>query len=374
MDIPQKQQGEEEGNKMEKNEKELQRLLQTVTGPDEEARKAAHQKWDACAKPLGSLGLLETAIEKIAALTGSIDICLSPRAVLVLCADNGVIAQGVTQSDYDVTKIVTNHLAMGRTSVCRMAAVANCQVVPVDMGVLDYPPTEGVLNRRIGNGTGDISQGPAMSRKQAVQAVLTGIELVREQKEKGTRLLATGEMGIGNTTTSSAVASVMLGREVTEMTGRGAGLSNEGLLRKIDAIQRAIQLNQPDPNDPLDVISKVGGFDIAGICGVFLGGAIYQVPILADGFISAVAALCAVRMCPKAEKAIFASHVSAEPAGRLLLDALHLLPLITAGMRLGEGTGAVAAIPLLDMANAVYGESYTFEQGGITPYVPLGGQ
>ena len=259
---------------------------------------------------------------------------------------------------------------MGRTSVCRMAAVADCAVVPVDLGVLDFPPVEGVLRRRAGNGTADLSQGPAMAREQAVQAVLTGMDLVREQQERGVRLVATGEMGIGNTTTSSAVACALLGRPAEEMTGRGAGLSGEGLRRKVQAIRQGLAVNRPDPADPLDVLAKVGGFDIAGLCGVFLGGALYRVPVLADGFISTVAALCAVRLCPLAEQAVFASHVSAEPAGALVLEALGQKPLITAEMRLGEGTGAVAAIPLLDMALAVYGEAYTFEQGGIGPYVP----
>lgn len=357
---------------MQSYEQTLQQLLQTITGPDEAARQAAHQKWSDCAKPLGSLGLLETAIESIAALTGSAEISLSPRSVLVLCADNGVVAQGVTQSTSEVTAIVTRNLALHRTSVCQMAAVAGCRVVPVDMGVLDFAPTEGVLGRRIANGTADISQGPAMTREQAAQAVLTGIELVREQKEQGVRLLATGEMGIGNTTTSSAAACVLLSREAAEMTGHGAGLSREGLRRKIRVIEQAISLNRPNPHDPLDVLAKVGGFDIAGMCGVFLGGALYQVPVLADGFISTIAALCAVRMCPNAEKAVFASHVSAEPAGPMVLEALRRQPLITAGMRLGEGTGAVAAMPLLDMACAVYQETYTFAQGGIEHYVPYG--
>lgn len=355
---------------MKSYEEALEKQLRAITPPDEKARQAAARQWAACAKPLGSLGLLETALEQIAALTGQEVITLSPRAVLVLCADNGVVAQGVTQTDSSVTGIVTRNLAMKRTSVCRMAAVAGCRVVPVDMGILDFAPTEGVLDRRIGNGTGDISLGPAMSREQAAKAVLTGMELVREQKEQGMRLLATGEMGIGNTTTSSAVASVLLHRPVTEMTGRGAGLSGEGLRRKIHAIEQAIVVNQPDDSDILDVLSKVGGFDIAGLCGVFLGGALYQVPILADGFISTVAALCAVRLCPAAEKAVLASHVSAEPAGHLILEAINREPLITAGMRLGEGTGAVAAMPLLDMARAVYAESYTFEEGGIEAYVP----
>ena len=352
----------------------LRELLDQITPPDENARAQAHRNWAACAKPLESLGLLETALEDIAALTGTPQIELSPRAVLVLCADNGVVAQGVTQTDSSVTGIVARNLAAGRTSVCRMAAVAGCDVVPVDMGILDFSPVPGVLERRVGNGTADITCGPAMTRAQAEQAVLTGATLVRQCAERGVRLLATGEMGIGNTTTSSAVASVLLSRSPAEMTGRGAGLSDAGLARKIAAIERAIARNRPDASDALDVMAKVGGFDIAGLCGVFLGGAAYRVPVLADGFISTVAALCAVRLCPHASKAVLASHVSGEPAGRLLLEKLGKRPLITAEMRLGEGTGAVAAMPLLDMARAVYAECYTFDEGGIEAYTPQSGK
>lgn len=348
-------------------------LLNTITPPDEVARAEARRRWNDCAKPLGSLGLLETALEDIAALTGSADIRLDRRAVLVLCADNGVVSQGVTQSPSSVTGLVAKQLAARRTSVCRMAQAARCQVVPVDVGILDFQEMPGVLSRRIGNGTGDISQGPAMTRRQAEQALHTGMELVREQQALGVDLLATGEMGIGNTTTSSAVACVLLGRPAEEMTGRGAGLSDQGLQKKTAAIRRALEVNRPDPSDPLDILQKVGGFDIAAMCGVFLGGALYRVPVLIDGLISAVAALCALRLCPAAGKAMLASHVSAEPAGGLVLEALGKQPLITAGMRLGEGTGAVAAMPLLDLALAVYRESYTFEEGGIEAYQPQGG-
>ena len=347
-----------------------------VIAPDsreEPARQAAHRQWASIAKPLGSLGLLETALEDIAALTGSAEVALSPRALLLLCADNGVVTQGVAQSDHTVTTIVTRSAAAGRSSVCKMAAVAGCRVAPVDLGVLGRPPTPGVLARRIANGTGDITQGPAMTREQAERAVLTGIDLVREQKEAGVRLLAAGEMGIGNTTTSAAVASVLLGRPPKELTGRGAGLSDEGLRRKVRAVETALEQNRPDPADPLDILAKVGGFDLAGMCGVFLGGALYRVPVLMDGLISTVSALCAARLSPEAKKAAFASHVSAEPAGRLVLDALGKKPLITAEMRLGEGTGAVAAMPLLDMALALYRDGTTFDGYGMQAYTPKGG-
>ena len=209
-----------------------------------------------------------------------------------------------------------------------------------------------------------------MTRAQAVEAVGRGIRLVQEQKAAGVQLLATGEMGIGNTTTSSAVAAVLLGQPVERMTGRGAGLSDEGLARKVDAICRGILRNKPDPTDPLDVLAKLGGFDLAGLCGVFLGGALEGVPVVMDGFISGVAALCAVWLCPAAAKAVFASHCSSEPAARLVLDALGKAPLLTAGLHLGEGTGAVASLPLWDMALAVYDHCYSFAEGGITPYIP----
>ena len=350
-------------------ETELKTLLSGITPPDEAARAAAHAHWAGLAKPLGGLGALETLLEDAAALTGSAALDVSRRAVLVLCSDNGVVAQGVSQTDQSVTRAVAENLAARRTSVCQMARTAHCDVVPVDMGMAG-DPVPGVADCRIAAGTADFTQGPAMTRAQAVEAVGRGIRLVQEQKAVGVQLLATGEMGIGNTTTSSAVAAVLLGQPVERMTGRGAGLSDEGLARKVDAICRGILCNEPDPEDTLDVLAKLGGFDIAGLCGVFLGGALAGVPVLADGFISGVAALCAVRLCPAVAKAVFASHCSAEPAARIVLEALGKAPIITAGLHLGEGTGAVASIPLWDMALAVYGGCYSFAEGGIAPYTP----
>ena len=350
-------------------ETELKTLLSGITPPDEAARAAAHAHWAGLAKPLGGLGALETLLEDAAALTGSAALDVSRRAVLVLCSDNGVVAQGVSQTDQSVTRAVAENLAARRTSVCQMARTAHCDVVPVDMGMAG-DPVPGVADCRIAAGTADFTQGPAMTRAQAVEAVGRGIRLVQEQKAAGVQLLTTGEMGIGNTTTSSAVAAVLLGQPVERMTGRGAGLSDEGLARKVDAICRGILRNEPDPTDPLDVLAKLGGFDLAGLCGVFLGGALEGVPVVMDGFISGVAALCAVRLCPAAAKAVFASHCSSEPAARLVLDALGKAPLLTAGLHLGEGTGAVASLPLWDMALSVYDHCYSFAEGGITPYTP----
>lgn len=348
----------------------LSELLSQITPPDAEAAAAARARWDSLAKPLGSLGFLEDALVRIAALTGREEIDLTRRALLVFCADNGVVAQGVTQCDAGVTTSVALALAAGTSTVNYMAAPARCPVIPVDMGILNFAGAPGVADRRVRNGTGDITQGPAMTRAECEAAILAGAELVRDQAAAGAGILAAGEMGIGNTTTTSAVASVLLALPAAAVTGRGAGLSTAGLGRKRQAVEAAIRRNRPDPTDPVDVLAKVGGLDIAALCGAFLGGAACGVPVLVDGCISAAAALCAVRLCPAAGKALLASHLSAEPAGALLLEALGLRPLITAGMHLGEGSGAVAALPLLDMAAAVYNSGHTFGRLGIDAYTP----
>ena len=340
-------------------------------GPDETVMLAAAERWNSVAKPLGSLGRLEEAVIRIAGLTGDANYRPEKRAVLVLCADNGVVGQGVTQTGSEVTAVLARNLVRGGVSVSRMAAVASADVVGVDMGMNVDLRLDGLLDRRVAAGTGDLSLGPAMSREQAVKAIRHGVELVADMRDKGYRILATGELGIGNTTTSSAMAAVLLGRKPVEVTGRGAGLSTEGVRRKVAVIERAIAVNRPDPADPLDVLAKLGGFDLAGLVGVFLGGAVYQTPILIDGLISSVAALTALRMRPESGCAMLASHVSAEPAGQMTLDALGLKPLICADMCLGEGTGAIAALPLLDMAYAVYGEASTYEDIAIDRYRPL---
>ncbi|MEG1547274.1 MAG: nicotinate-nucleotide--dimethylbenzimidazole phosphoribosyltransferase [Clostridia bacterium] len=342
-------------------------LNKQIPPQDDSAMESARAHWNAIAKPLGSLGLLEDVVVSLAGLCGTADVRIDKRAVLVLCADNGVLAQGVAQTTADVTSTMADVISRGCSTVGCMARAANADVIAVDMGML-HPITGNILNRRIASGTHDISCGPAMTRDQAEQAILTGIDLVRCCKQQGYNMLATGEMGIGNTTTSSAIAAVLLGLPVNEVTGRGAGLSDDGLMRKISAIQRAIAINRPDPSDALDVLHKLGGFDIAGLAGVFIGGALYRVPILIDGFISAVSALIARRLCTNCGHAMFATHVSAEPAARMALCALSLSPLISANMRLGEGTGAVCALPLIDMALCVYHDMHTFNDVGIAAY------
>ena len=292
---------------------------------------------------------------------------------MVFCADNGVVAEGVTQTGSEVTAVVTENIARGIASVNRMASVAGADVIPIDVGVKGRLQETGIRNCRIADGTANLLHEPAMTMEQTLEAIHTGIALAGELKDSGYDLLAVGEMGIGNTTTSSAVASVLLGCDPLLVTGRGAGLSDSGLSRKLEAIKKAIKLHHPDPEDPLSVLSMLGGFDIAGMVGLYLGGALYQVPVLVDGVISAVAALLAVKICPASKKAMLATHVSAEPAGCMILDAIGLEPMITAGMRLGEGTGALCAIPMLDMACSVY-QGSTFGELSIEAYEEQGSQ
>ena len=339
--------------------------------PDREAERASRARWDSIAKPLHGLGLLEDAVVRICAVTGDPDCPLRPRGVAVFCADNGVVAQGVTQTGQEVTAIVAENMTRGETSVCKMAAQAGAEVFPVDMGMATRPGCPGLLDRRQGDGTADFTLGPAKSRAQAEACLWAGYRLARELAEKGYRLLAAGEMGIGNTTSSSAVASVLLREEPEGLTGRGAGLTGEGLRRKVAAIRRGIACNRPDPADPVEVLAKVGGFDIAAMAGFYLGASAAGVPVVLDGFISAVAALSACRLAPAAGAGMIASHCSGEPGARRVLDALGLAPVMTAGFCLGEGTGAVALLPLLDMAAAVYREMSTFGDIAVEAYRPL---
>lgn len=345
--------------------KELLDQLQEERVLDQAAMAACRVRWDSIAKPLGSLGLLEEMITRLAGIQGRPDIQIDQRTILVMCADNGVLAQGVAQTPGEITAVMAGFIAAGRSSVGIMADRAGAHVLTVDMGMFHPLLDAGLLDRRLAAGTKDMTRGPAMSRQEAQRAILAGVNLVADLKIKGDQLLLTGEMGIGNTTTASALASQLLDLDVETVTGRGAGLSDQGLARKIQAIQKAVAINRPDPDDPLDLLHKLGGFDIAGLCGVFLGAALHGLPVLIDGFISAVSALLAARFCPWSKNYFLASHLSAEPASRAVLDALELAPLIQAGMRLGEGTGAVAALPLLDMALSVYRDLITYEAIGM---------
>lgn len=350
-------------------------INRSIADASRDAETASREKWNSIAKPLGSLGLLEDMVVKIAALTGSREVDIKKRAVLVFCADNGVVAEGISQTDASVTMAVAKNLTKKQTSVCRMAKAVGCDVFPVDMGMNTLPDFDGLISRRAGDGTRNFAVEPAMTREQAELAISAGIELARDMKERGYSILATGEMGIGNTTTSSAVCAALLRLPAREVTGRGSGLSDLALEKKVAVIEKGVRdymtdAGLSDDERAITALSCLGGFDIAAMTGVFLGGAIYRIPVLIDGFISSVAALVASLLCPKSTIAMLPSHISGEPAGLTVLSALGLRPIICAGMRLGEGTGAVAALPLLDLALEVYGTSSSFDELGIESYTP----
>ena len=347
----------------------LKEAVKKVRPLDEKAMEGAKQRWDSIAKPLHSLGELENMLTQIAGITGTPDVRVEKKAVVAMCADNGVVEEGVTQTGQEVTAIVAENFLAGTTTCCVMCRQCGAELFPVDVGMVT--DTKVRTDLKVAYGTRNMTKEPAMTREQAIQGIEAGIAMAEELKGKGYQVLATGEMGIGNTTTSSAVASVLLGKRAEEVTGRGAGLSSEGLQRKIRVIRQALEKNRPDPGDVLDVVAKVGGYDIAGMCGLFLGGAIYRIPVLIDGFISSVAALCAVRLAPLAGKYLFASHCSKEPGGKRVLDALGMSAMIVCDLSLGEGSGAVAAVPLLEMGLDVYRKMSTFEEIQVEQYQEL---
>ena len=329
-------------------EEELGIIIDGIENLDNAAMEIARKKWNSIAKPLHSLGKLEEHIIRIAGITGNAEVELKNRALIAMCADNGVVEEGVTQTGQEVTAIVAENFLKGATSAAIMCQSAEVDLFPIDIGMVRDTR---VPNYKVAYGTKNMVKEPAMTREEALQAILTGVHLVKEKKEAGYQILATGEMGIGNTTTSSAVASVLLDESVETMTGRGAGLDSAGLRGGICAIKTAIAKSKPNADDPVDVLAKVGGL---------------------DGFISAVAALAAVQMCNKVREYIIVSHVSKEPGMHILLKALGREASMTCDMCLGEGTGAVAFLPVLDMALAVYEKMSTFSDIHIDDYEELG--
>ncbi len=350
----------------------LQEYIDRISDVSHEAGMEAMKHWDQLAKPLHGLGLLEDAIVKIAAVQGTKDVCLDKKVLVIFCADNGIVDEGVSQTGSDVTSVVTADITRGESCACIMAKRAGVDVIPVDIGVREvlkntsdeYP----LLDRKIAYGTKDFLKEPAMTHEETIRAIECGINIAEMLKDEGCSIIAAGEMGIGNTTTSGAVSSVLLGISPEKTCGRGAGLSDEGLQKKLNVIKEGISLRHPDPKDPIDVLSKVGGLDIAGLAGLCLGGALYHITVVLDGIITATAALTAVRLCDKVSEYLIASHISYEPAANAILKELGLKAIINGNMCLGEGTGAVALMPLLDMALDVYNDMVTFNDLHIEEY------
>lgn len=366
-----KQQMRSSRKEKESREAQLLELLKKTEPADKEYMEKAKNRWDSLCKPLGSFGKLEEAVARTAGIQRTLRPAIDRPAVLIMAADNGVVREGVSQSKSEVTAQVLENMGQGISAVCILAEEIHAEVYPINIGMLSDGKQERIINVPVRKGTGNIVDGPAMTREEAAEAILTGIRMVEKMLRRGKNLIITGEMGIGNTTTSSAMVSVFLNEAPEAVTGKGAGLSTEGLKKKCGVIQRAVERNRPDPKDVLDVLSKVGGLDIAGMTGCFIGGALFHVPVLIDGFISSVAAYCAVRLNPDCRDYMFATHCSAEPAGKRILDALELEPFLYADMRMGEGTGAAAAYPVLQAGFAAYRMLPSFEGGKVEPYKHL---
>ena len=341
---------------------DLQTLIQTIVPLDQPAMDAALRRQAELAKPPGSLGRLESLSVQIAGITGKLDNQIHDNALLVFAADNGVVAEGVSSAPQSVTLQQTVNLTRAKTGASVLAQHFGDRVIVCDVGVNADIRESAVLNRKIAYGTGNIAHGPAMTRQQALQAMMTGAQLAMETPADA---LGIGEMGIGNTTTSSAVLSVLLGLAVESVTGRGGGITDDSFRKKKQVISQAIALNHPDPTDVVDILSKVGGFDIAAMCGAFLGAAASHRPVVIDGFISAVAALCAAKLCPTAAGYFVPSHASYEVGYRKAMEAMDLEPIFLLGMRLGEGSGCPLAFRVLDAACAVLSHMATFDQAGI---------
>ena len=343
-------------------QKELDALVCAVAPLDRGTMTAAEEYQARLAKPPGSLGRLEEISIQLAGITGRVHNALNKKQLLVFAADNGVVAEGVSSAPQSVTKQQTINLMRGKTGAAVLAKHFGCGLTVCDVGVNADIYESTVLNRKIAYGTQNICTGPAMTREQTLQAILTGAEIARTVDAD---VIGVGEMGIGNTTTSSAVLAVLLGADGEAVTGRGGGITEESFRKKKAVIRTAIEVNRPDRDDVVGVLSKVGGFDLAAMCGAFLGAAAARRPAVIDGLISAAAALCAVRLCPNVRGYLVPSHASFEIGYRLAMEAMDLRPLFDLGMRLGEGSGCPLAFQLLDAACAVINDMATFGEAGI---------
>ena len=329
---------------------------------DEAAMIAARARQAQLAKPPGSLGRLEELSIQLAGITEKVHNKIEKKHLLVFAADNGVVEEGVSSAPQSVTLMQTINLTRHKTGASTLCKHFGCDITVCDVGVNADIREPKVLNKKIAYGTQNIVLGPAMSREQCEQAIYVGFELAQNTEAD---VIGIGEMGIGNTTTSSAVLSVLLEADVEAVTGRGGGITDQSFLKKKQVIKDAIAINNPNKNDVIDVLAKVGGFDIAAMCGAFLGCAATRRPVVIDGFISAVAALCAYKLCPNAVQYFIPSHASYEIGYKLAMDAMNLQPLFLLGMRLGEGSGCPLAFEILDAACAIINDMATFDQAGI---------
>ncbi len=341
----------------------LDLLLRTISAPSSEWYDRAAARQHELVKPRGSLGRLETLSIQIAAIQETERPTTSPRAVVVFCADHGICAEGVNAYPADITWMHTFNFLRGGAAVNLLATIADAELTVVDVGVArEFEDAPGLVNRKIRLGTRNFAVEPALTRDEVLQAVAVGVETVETLAEKGVRVIAIGEMGIGNTTPAAAITAVLTGESVAAVTGAGSGLDDAGILKKAGVIARALEQHQPNPSDPLDILEKVGGLEIAAMCGAFLACASKRVVAVADGYISTVAAALAIRLAPAVTEYIVFAHLSGEGGHRVLCDSFGFEPLLDLGLRLGETSGAALALPLLDAACRTLAEMKTFTE------------
>jgi len=329
--------------------------------------RQAQARQDNLTKPQGSLGLLEELSVKVAGIKGLAQPRIRDKVIVTMAGDHGVAAEGVSLFPQEVTAQMVYNFLRGGAGINVLARHVGARVVVVDIGVAtDLEPHPKLLVKKVAYGTKNMAQGPAMSREEAIQSIETGIEIVESELSRGMDIVGTGDMGIGNTTPSSAIVAALTGAPVADVTGRGTGIDDEQLAHKVETIERALAVNRPDPADPLDVLAKVGGLEIGGIAGVVLGAAAHRGPVVIDGFISGAGALIAAGLAPQVKDYLIAAHLSVELGHRLVLERLGLIPLLNLNLRLGEGTGAALGISLVEAAVKVLDEMATFADAGVS--------
>ena len=345
----------------------IEEIISRIKPLDQSAMSSARDRQNMLTKPQGSLGRLESLSIQMAGITGQVRPQIQHKVVTVMAGDHGVVAEGVSAFPQEVTPQMVLNFLYGGAAINVLSKHVGARVVIVDMGVaaaMDAHPQ--LISRRVGSGTGNIAKGPAMKRAQAVESILSGVEIVEAEIAQGLDILATGDMGIGNTTPSAAIACVVTGKSASEIVGRGTGVDDEGLRRKILAVENALKVNQPDMKDGLDILSKVGGFEIGGLAGAILGAAANRRPVVIDGFISTAAAIIAATIAPQVKDYLIAAHCSQELGHRLMMEWLGVTPLLDMNMRLGEGTGAALAMSLVEASCKILDEMATFGEAGVS--------
>lgn len=347
----------------------LEKTIAQIGGLDQAAMQGAQARLNDLTKPLGSLGILEELVVKVAGITGNPRPRIGDKVIIIMAGDHGVVEENVTGYPQEVTPQMVLNFVQGGAAINVMARHVGARIQCVDVGVAATMDNSGVTVKKVSCGTKNMAKGPAMTREEAIRSVEAGIQVAEEQIAKGATIIATGDMGIGNTTASSAILAVLSGMPMDCIVGRGTGIDDAMIRHKKEIVRRAVTLNNPDPRDGIDVLAKVGGLEIGGIAGVILGAAASQVPVIVDGFISGAGALIAGKIAPQSLPFMIASHDSVEPGHRIMLKMLGIEPMLQMKMRLGEGTGAALVIGLVEVACKVINEMATFSEAGVSEQV-----